>query len=140
MAGKVWPPNKSKKFAREAKLHVPYYVILKVAQNLAPYEDSHLYSEYVFTTRQPFTGIPLDGSMGAGQLCLTYGPVYEDRPVGIRNVATPGPQVAGPVDASKIHDLDATAIRHLTKRTKEAEAVRQEAAEKAARRKWSLFS
>ncbi|MFF2852650.1 hypothetical protein ACFVT5_41115 [Streptomyces sp. NPDC058001] len=140
MAGKVWHPHKAKRFAREAQLGVPYYVVLDVARNLAPYEDAQLYSVYRFTARRPFTDTPCDGAMDAVSLCQNYGPVYDHPPVGMRNVAGPGPQVAGPVDASAIHDLDATEIRHMEKRAKEASDLRREAAEKAAKRRWSRFS
>jgi hypothetical protein len=112
---KTWQPHQSKQFARQTKLNKPYYVVLKVARNLAPYEDSKLYSEYVFTGRRPFTGTPYSGSMDAESLCRLYGPVYEQPPAGIRNVAGPAPQVVGPLPEGYEGVLDETELRALEK-------------------------
>ncbi|MFF4574853.1 hypothetical protein [Streptomyces sp. NPDC001410] len=117
MAGKVWQPKDAKKFARQAKLNRPYYVVMQIATNLAPYEDSQLYSEYVFEGHRPFTGTPYCGSMDAESLCLLYGPVYEEPPADIRNIATPGPQVAPPLGSNDYAAyLDEAEIRGLEKR------------------------
>jgi hypothetical protein len=117
MAGKVWEPTKAKNFARELQLNKPYYVVLKTAQNLAPYEDPELYSAYVFTKHLPFTGTPCTASgYSAVTLCQNFGPVYEQPPAGMRNVATPGPQVAGPVPEGYEAYLDEAEIRGLEKR------------------------
>lgn len=112
---KTWQPHQSKQFARQMKLNTPYYVVLKVARNLAPYEDSKLYSEYVFTGRRPLTGTPYCGSMDAESLCRLYGPVYEQPPAGIRNVAGPGPQVDAPLGDDHSAYLDEAEIRAMEK-------------------------
>jgi hypothetical protein len=116
MAGKIWQPGQAKKFAREARLNTPYYIVYKIAANLAPYEDSKLYSEIVFTNRRPFTSTPCAGSMDAVSLCQNYGPVHEQPPAGVRNVAGPAPQVAGPLGRGVYEGrLDEAEIRGLEK-------------------------
>jgi hypothetical protein len=55
------------------------------------------------------------GSMDAVQLCQNHGPVYEKPPAGMRNVAGPGPQVAGPLPAGYEGVLDEDELRGLEK-------------------------
>ncbi|MEU8977631.1 hypothetical protein [Streptomyces sp. NPDC048309] len=117
MAGKVWEPHKAKKFARELKLGKSYYVVMNIATSLAPYEDPQLYSEYVFTGHLPFTGNPCtDGGFSAVTLCQNFGPVYEEPPARMRNIADAPPQVAGPVPEGYEAYLDEAEIRRLEKR------------------------
>ena len=116
MAGRGWQPRDSKKFARQARLNKPYYVVLNVARRVAPYEDARLYSEYVFTGKLPFTGNACtDSGYSAEDICRLYGPVYEDRPAHLRNVAAPAPQVAGPLPKGYRGILDEAEIRGLEK-------------------------
>lgn len=128
MGSKTWEPHKAKKFARELEFGKSYFIVHDVATNLAPYEDGQLYSEYVFTRRLPITGIPCteSGGMNAVKLCQNFGPVYEQPPAGMRNVATPGPQVAGPLPAGEEFDrrLDADEVDHMEKRSREARDAR----------------
>jgi len=87
----------AKRAARDARKGMKFYVIKDVAQNIAPYEDSQLYSEYEVTHRQALTGAwMISGSLSVEGLVLREGPVYTSPPKKIRNVATPGPQYAGP--------------------------------------------
>lgn len=116
MAGRTWQPRDSKKFARQAQLGKSYYVVLNIARRVAPYEDAQLYSEYTFTGRLPFTGNACTSSgYSAEDICRLYGPVYEDRPAGLRNVAAPAPQVAGPLPKGYVGHLDEAEIRGLEK-------------------------
>ncbi|MGW3196307.1 hypothetical protein ACWDBD_17310 [Streptomyces sp. NPDC001118] len=95
---KTWNPGDSKKFARQLTLGKSYYIVYKIAQKLAPYEDAKLYSEFVFTKTLPFTGNPCtEFGYSAATLCRLYGPVYEQPPRGVRNIADAPPQVAGPL-------------------------------------------
>lgn len=113
---KVWQPSDAKKFARQVEFGKTYYFVYNVANNLAPYEDQHLYSEAVFTRRAPLTGNPMtDGGTSAEGLCLRYGPIYDAPPQGIRNVAAPAPQVAGPLPAGYKGVLDEAELRGLEK-------------------------
>jgi hypothetical protein len=112
---KTWSPGDAKKFARQVQLGKSYYVAMKIAQNLSPYEDSKLYSEIVFTARRPITHTPCAGSMDAVSLCQNYGPVYEQPPAGMRNIAGPGRQVAGPVPQGYEGVLDEVELRGLGK-------------------------
>ncbi|WP_369167802.1 hypothetical protein AB5J49_08010 [Streptomyces sp. R28] len=118
---RTWQPHQAKKFAREVELGRPYYVVMKVAQNIAPYEDPELYSEYVFDYRRPFTNTPASGSMDAVQLCQNYGPVYDAPPRGVRNIADPAPQVGAPLGSNDYRGpLDESEIRGLEKRVKDS--------------------
>jgi hypothetical protein len=117
MAGRSWQPRDSKRFARQAKLNTTYYVVMNVNRRVAPYEDAQLYSEYVFTGRLPFTNNACTSSgYSAEDICRLYGPVYEQRPTGMRNVAAPAPQVAGPLGKNYRGVLDEAELRGLEKR------------------------
>lgn len=137
--GKVWQPGDAKAFARWAKKGVTVYTRMEMATNLAPYEDPYLYSAHTADDVSPITGNVLFGHMSAKALCTNFGPVYAEPPAGIRNVATPPPQVAGPVDAHTIHELDEAEIRGLEKRAIDAERQRQEHEKQQAKKRWSLF-
>jgi hypothetical protein len=126
MAGKTWMPNKAKKFAKEAKLGKPYYYVNNHATNLGAYEDAQTYSKIVFTEERPFTGTPSAGSMDAVQLCQNFGPVYEEPPAGLRNIAGPAPQVAGPLGSNDYEGyLDEAEIRGLEKQVRDGSNPRK---------------
>lgn len=117
---KTWKPDDSKRFARDVKLGKPYYVVMKVARNIAPYEDPYLASTYVFTSRLPLTGSPCtESGYSAVDLCRLYGPVYDAPPAGIRNIAAPAPQVAGPLPKGYEAVLDEAEIRGLAKQVRD---------------------
>lgn len=112
---KSWSPAEAKKFAKQAKLNTPYYIVYDMATNLAPYEDKQTYSEIVFTERRPFTSTPCSGSMTAEQLCRNYGPVYDAPPRGLRNIAGPAPQAGAPLGSNYEGVLDEAELRSLEK-------------------------
>ncbi|MGW5173154.1 hypothetical protein ACWERY_02150 [Streptomyces sp. NPDC004082] len=117
MAGKTWRPQDAKRFAREVKLGAEYWVIYNVAQNMATYEDAQLCSKFVFTRHAPFTGTPMtDGGETAVGLCQRHGPVYDQKPAGIRDVAQAGPQVRAPLGDNYEGFLDEAELRGLDKR------------------------
>lgn len=117
MAGRVWQPGESKKFARQAKIGKPYYIVYNIATNLARYEDPQLYSEFVFTSRLPFTGNACtEYGSSAETICRQNGPIYEEPPAGIRNIGDLPPQVAGPLPKNYRGILDEAEIRGLEKR------------------------
>jgi hypothetical protein len=117
---KTWKPAEAKKFARELKLGQPYYVVYKMATNIAPYEDPETYSEFVFTGRLSLTGSPCtDGGYSAVTLCQTFGPVYDTPPRGMRNIAGPAPQVGAPLGSNDYRGyLDEAELRGLEKHVK----------------------
>lgn len=120
---KSWNRHQAKKFARELKLGQSYYVVLNVAQNIAPYEDSQLYSESVFTGRLPFTGTPCtEYGSAATTWCQNSGPVYDAPPKGLRNIATPGPQVAGPLAGDEHREFNAYEIERAEKQNEANQA------------------
>jgi hypothetical protein len=112
---KTWKPGDAKRFARDVRLGTPYYFVYDVARNAAPYEDARLYSEIVFDRHAPLTGTPMAGSMSAVRLCQTYGPIYDQPPAGMRNVAGPGPQVGAPLGDNYEAVLDEAELRGLEK-------------------------
>lgn len=117
---KCWQPNQAKKFAREVKLNTPYYTVNNMATNLAPWGDAQTYSVHVFTGHSGFTGSPTtDGGTAAVGLCQRQGPVYDAPPSGLRNIAGPAPQVAGPLPAGYEGVLDEDEIRGLEKRVRD---------------------
>ncbi|MGW7469546.1 hypothetical protein ACWGJT_33985 [Streptomyces xantholiticus] len=91
----------AKKAGRELKAGDRFYTIAQVATNLAPWEDDQLYSEHIVTGDHPLLGGAMVGGQSVEGICLRSGPIYMDPPSGIRNVATPGPQVAGPLPKGK---------------------------------------
>lgn len=112
---KIWKRGQEKKFCRELQLGKSYYAVIKQATNLAPYEDSALYSEYIFTNRLPFTNNPCtEDGYSASTLLRLFGPVYDAPPRGMRNIADPPPQVAGPVPHgyhAKLDDAELLALQ-----------------------------
>lgn len=118
---KVWKRGDEKRFARELKIGRTYYTVAKVARNIAPYEDPYLAFSYVFTGRLPFTGSPCtESGYSAVDLCRLYGPVYEEAPRGIRNVADPAPQVADPLPKGYTAVLDEAEVRGLEKQVRDS--------------------
>ncbi|MEU9218866.1 hypothetical protein AB0D47_20220 [Streptomyces sp. NPDC048376] len=119
---KQWSAGQAKRFARELKLGQSYYVVYDIARNMAPYEDAQLYGEYVFTDRLPFTGSPCtESGYSAVTLCQNRGPVFDAPPRGMRNIADPSPQVAGPLGSNDYEGLlDEDELRALEKQSRQA--------------------
>jgi hypothetical protein len=118
---KTWQPGDAKRFARQLELNKPYYIVMNVARNRAPYEDAQLASTYVFTSRLPFTGTPCTATgYSAETLCRNFGPIHDTPPRGIRNVAEPAPQVAGPLPAGYTAILDHAELRGLDKQVRDS--------------------
>lgn len=124
---KTWQPHQAKQFARQLQLGKPYYVVMNVARNVAPYEDSQLYSEMVFTKRLPLTRTPCsEYGSDAETWCQSFGPVYDTPPRGIRNIADAPPQVAAPLGSNDYHAyLDEAELRGLEKRNRDARTRRR---------------
>lgn len=114
---KTWEPTK--KGIRDLNRHVRkgtvVYTVSEVARNVAPYEDSHLYVRHVFDWRSPITGSYMTGHLSVAGLLSHYGTVYEQPPTGVRNIADPAPQVAGPLPAGYEGLLDEAELRGLDK-------------------------
>lgn len=112
---KVWQPADANKFARWARKGVTVYTVADVARNLAPYEDSRLCSAHTADGESRITGSVMFGHMSAKALCQNFGPIYEQPPAGVRNLAGPAPQVAGPLGADYDGVLDEAELRGLEK-------------------------
>jgi len=106
----------ARKANRQARKGQKLYVLRQVATNLAPYEDSHLYDEYEVAYRHPLLDAwMISGSLSVEGLVLRDGPVYTDKPKGVRQLSGPGPQVAGPLGNRPNRKLNARELRELEK-------------------------
>jgi hypothetical protein len=115
--GRKWQRTDAKKFARDVQLGQPYYYVQEMSQKVARFEDRYTYSEVVFTGRLPFTNTPCTVSgFSAATLCLQFGPMLDTPPRGMRPLAGPAPQVAGPLPDGYEGVLDEDEIRGLEKR------------------------
>lgn len=123
----------AKELSRTARRGDKLYVIHDIATNLARYEDARLYSEYTVTGQHPLLGgAIISGSLSVEGLVLREGPVYTQPPKGIRNMAGPGPQVAGPLpETDNVRDLSDYEIKRMEK---QVEADKE--ARKPKRRTW----
>lgn len=114
----------SRQASRDLKKGDMVYVIMDVAQNIAPYEDAQLYSAYQVTGQHPLLGGAMIGGYSVAQLVIRYGPLYTAPPKNIRNIAGPGPQVAGNPHGYEGF-LDDAEIRGLEKQVADNEADRK---------------
>lgn len=112
---KVWHPRDAKRFARQLKLGKTYYYVESHARNLAPYEDSHTYSKIVFDGRSPITGNAWADGYSAVTLCQRFGPVYEEPPRNLRDIASEPRQVGAPLGEDHRAHLDEAELRGLDK-------------------------
>lgn len=128
MGKNVW--NRTKRDARElgrtARVGDVFYTIAQVSHEVAPYEDARLYSEHVVAFMHPFSVTPamISGSQSVESLVLNFGPVYTERPKNIRNVATPAPQVSGPMAGDEDRKLSRADIRRSEEHVRASGAKR----------------
>ncbi|MFE4857345.1 hypothetical protein [Streptomyces sp. NPDC056670] len=116
----------AKKAGRELKRGDRFYITQSVARNLAPYEDSKLYSEYTVTGTHPLLGGAMVGGQSVEGIVLRDGPITTSPPKGMRNVATPGPQVSGPLGNDDYEGfLDEAELRGLEKHVVQASDPRK---------------
>ncbi|WP_329390196.1 hypothetical protein [Streptomyces sp. NBC_01716] len=105
----------AQKASRELKKGDVVYIVYDIANDRIPYEDAQLYSALRITGDHPLLGGAMIGGQSVESLVLNYGPVYTQPPKGIRNVATPGAQVGGPLPDGYEGVLDEAEIRGLEK-------------------------
>jgi hypothetical protein len=117
MAGRSWEPTKrgAKDLNRWLSKGKTVYTINNMATNLGRYEDSHTYSAHTFDRQSNVTGEWMTGHLSASGLLGQSGAVYEKPPAGIRDIAKPGRQVAGPLPRGYRGVLDEAEIRGLEK-------------------------
>lgn len=121
MAGRTWQPGKrgAKDLNRWLSKGKTVYTLRSVARNIAPYEDPQLYSAHTFDRRSMVTGEWMTGHLSASGLLAQEGTVYEKPPAGVRNIAAPAPQVAGPLPKGYVGHLDEAEIRSLEKHVRD---------------------
>jgi hypothetical protein len=117
MAGRTWEPTKKgiKDLNRWLRKGKTVYTINTMATNLGRYEDSHTYSAHTFDRRSSITNEWMTGHLSVSGLLGQCGTVYEQPPTGMRDLATPGRQVAGPLPKGYVGHLDETELRGLEK-------------------------
>lgn len=96
------------------------YTVSQQATNMAPWEDAKMWTARTFDARSPITGHWLTGHLSVEGLFAQEGTVYEQPPRGMRELGSPGRQVAGPV--SNVDDyarLDEAELRGLGKRVRD---------------------
>lgn len=117
MPGKTW--ERTKKGARDLNRHISkgttVYTVANMATNLAPYEDAQTYSAHTFDRQSRITGLWMTGHLSVEGLLAQYGTVHEQPPRGMRNIAGPAPQVAGPLGGDYEGVLDEAELRGLEK-------------------------
>ncbi|MEU3528844.1 hypothetical protein AB0E62_34185 [Streptomyces sp. NPDC038707] len=123
---KTWGAGDERRFARDIQLGKPYYIVYKIAQNLAPYEDAELYSEIVFTGRLPFTNTPCtEYGSDAATILRCHGPIHDTPPRRMRNIADVAASVGAPLGDNYEGILDAAEIRGLEKRVADSSDPRK---------------
>lgn len=100
------------------------YTVSNVSRHVAPYEDGQLYEEHTFDWRSPITKHWMTGHLSVEGLLAQYGTVHEQPPRGMRNIADPAPQVAGPVPRGYSAYLDEVELRGLEKRVRDSSEPR----------------
>lgn len=123
MAGKTWEPTKrgARDLNRWLSTGVTVYTVNHHATNLGAYEDSRTYSAHTFDRRSGVTGNWMTGHLSAQGLLAQSGTVYEQPPRGLRHIADPAPQVAGPLgNGDYTAHLDEAEIRGLGKRLRDS--------------------
>lgn len=107
MAGRTWQPTRkgAKDLNRWLSKGKTVYTLRNTAQNIAPYEDAQLYAAHTFDRRSSFTGEWMTSHLSASGLLAQEGTVYEQPPAGVRNIATPGRQVAAPTSQQALDRL-----------------------------------
>ncbi|WP_318201059.1 hypothetical protein [Streptomyces sp. SCL15-4] len=113
---KTWQPGDEKRFVRDIQLGKPYYIVYKIAQNLAPWEDAELYSEIRFTSRLPFTNTPCtEYGSDAATILRGHGPIHDTPPRRMRNIADVAASVGAPLGDNYEGFLDEAELRGLEK-------------------------
>lgn len=93
------------------------YTVSRQALNAAPWEDAKMWVARTFDWRSPITGHWMTEHLSVEGLLAQEGTVYEQPPRGMRELGSPGRQVAGPVGHGDYSAyLDDSEIRGLSKR------------------------
>ncbi|MFE7268516.1 hypothetical protein ACFU9B_42205 [Streptomyces sp. NPDC057592] len=101
---------------KQLKVGDRVYAVVEIETRMSPWEDRQLYSVYQVTGRswidQQWT---VDNSSWTVATLVHQGGVYTEPPAGMRNIAEPGRQVAGPFPAGQEfgRDLDDAELARL---------------------------
>ncbi|MGW1845750.1 hypothetical protein [Streptomyces sp. NPDC001966] len=92
------------------------YAVTEIETRMSPWEDSKLYTSYKVTGRSWIDQQWIvDNSSWTVATLVHQGGVYTEPPAGLRNIAEPGRQVAGPLPAGQEfgRDLDYAELARL---------------------------
>lgn len=139
---KTWEPSRKgirdlTRYISENGKGTTVYTVSEQALNMAPWEDAKMWSARTFDARSPITGHWLTGHLSVAGLLAQEGTVYEQPPRGMRELGSPGRQVAGPVGHGDYSAyLDEAEIRGLGKRVQNGSdpALRPRRGERGRRR------
>ncbi|MFJ7497850.1 hypothetical protein ACIQZB_43560 [Streptomyces sp. NPDC097727] len=101
---------------RMLKVGDKVYAVNDIETSMSPWEDQQLYSVYTVTGRSWIDQQWIvNGSSWTVATLVHQGGVYTEPPAGMRNMAAPGPQVAGPLPAGQEfgRDLDEAELARL---------------------------
>ena len=120
---KTWQPGKSgardlnRWITENGGEGVTVYTISEQALNAAPWEDAKMWTARTVDGRSRITGQWMTGHLSVDGLLRQEGTVYEQPLRGMRELGSPGRQVAGPVGSNDYYGiLDDAEIRGLGKR------------------------
>ncbi|MGW1134408.1 hypothetical protein [Streptomyces griseoluteus] len=107
MAGRSWEPTKkgAKELNRWLSKGKTVYTINNMATNLCPWEDAQTYSAHTFDRQSKLSGEWMTEHWSVTMLLSHCGTVYEKPPTGLRDLATPGRQVAAPTSQQVLDRL-----------------------------------
>lgn len=119
---KTWTnrPSDIRDLKRRLREGDTVYTVRRVSRHVAAYEDSKLYAAHTFDWRSPITGNLMTGHLSIEGLLAQENKIYEKPPAGMRNIADPAPQVAGPVPRGYAAHLDEVEIRGLGKQVRDS--------------------
>ena len=118
---KTWQPGRrgTRDLNNWIRKGATVYTVSEQALNMAPWEDAKMWTAWTFDRRSRFTGLWMAEHLSVEGILNGFGTVYEQPPRGMRELGSPGRQVAGPVgNADSYTDLDEAELRGLEKRVR----------------------
>ena len=106
----------AKRAEREVSEGDKLYIVRELSGRGATGQDKQVYAEYTVSHRHPLMpGWMISGSLSVEGLVLRDGPVYTEKPRGLRGIHEPARQVGGPLGDDYEGVLDEPEIRGLEK-------------------------
>lgn len=118
---KTWQPGRrgTRDLNNWIREGVTVYTVSKQALNMAPWEDAKMWTAWTFDRRSRITGQWMAEHLSVEGILNGFGAVYEQPPRSMRELGSPGRQVAGPAGSNDSWaQLDDAEIRGLEKRVR----------------------